>query len=115
MRIALLAAAAVVAGCGESDADRAALANVEREIRLSMRALSLEDGKPPRHIRADCHKDGDRVFHCEYGFDSDTGGDCLRYTATARGTITARHEYRLDGPVSGRSINGSLDPCPSAR
>jgi hypothetical protein len=59
MRIAVLAAAAVVAGCGESDADRAALA-----------------------------KDGDRVFHCE---------------------------YRLDGPVSGRSINGSLDPCPSAR
>jgi hypothetical protein len=111
MRVAVLAAAVVVAGCGDSDADRAALAKVERQIRGSMQALRLQHGKPPPHIRASCHKDGDRDFHCEYGFDDEIGGQCLRYTATAHGTITARHEFRLDTAVGGAPIEGSYDPC----
>jgi hypothetical protein len=111
MRAAVLVAAALVAACGESDADRAALARIERDIRGSMQALRLQHGKPPPNIRADCHKDGDREFHCEYGFDDTLGGQCMRYTATAHGTITARHEFRLDGPLSGGSINATYDPC----
>jgi hypothetical protein len=112
-RIAALAAVVLVAGCGESDADRAALAKVAADIRQSLHALDFGNGWP-RQLRASCHKDSDRAFHCEYGYDDNIGGQCLRYTATARGTITARHEFRLDAPVGapgGQSIEGSYDPC----
>ena len=115
LRTAALAAALAIAGCGESEADKAALRRVERGIEASLRALRFEPGWP-RDIRARCHKDNDRAFTCEYGFDDRIGGQCLRYTATAHGTINAGR-YRLDTPVgrpgteTNRSIEGSFDPC----
>ena len=114
LRTAALTAALAIAGCGESEADRAALRRVERGIEASLRHLRFEHG-PPRGIRAKCHKDNDRAFTCEYGFDDRIGGQCLRYTATAHGTISAGR-YRLDtsvGPPGSESgsVEGSLDPC----
>jgi hypothetical protein len=115
LRSAAVVATLAIAGCGESAADKAALHRVERGIETSLRALRFEEG-PPRRIRATCHKDNDHAFTCEYGFDNRIGGQCLRYTATARGTINAGR-YRLDTPVGGRgsarsgSIEGSFDPC----
>jgi hypothetical protein len=117
VRGAVVAAALAIAGCGqgESDADRAALRRVERNIELGLRQLRFEQG-PPRRIRATCHKDGDRAFTCAYGYDDRIGGQCLRYTATAHGTIRDGR-YRLDtavGPTGNAmsgSVEGSLDRC----
>src|SRR4051812_6796753 len=99
-RAAALVVLVAVAGCGgrESAADRVGLRKAERNLREAMQALQFENG-PPKDIRVTCRKDDDRSFHCDYGFRDEIGGQCMRYSTSARVTITAAGEYRLDGPA----------------